>query len=269
MSSIVDLRGQKFDLLTPLAVVGFNSQRNTIWLCQCDCGKTKTVAANYLRRKDRYKSCGCSGRNHSDCIIGQRFGHWTVKEKTKNNKGKKAFLCECDCGNVKLQSSSDLINKKTRSCGCANLSKGKKKNSKIYLGERSIIKKDHPLYAAWLAMKQRCENPSDRKWPRYGARGIKVCSRWQNFAFFVKDMQPRPDGMSLDRIDNNGNYEPSNCRWATPRTQAQNTRRNIFVKKDGITLCLSEWARRMNVTHSTIKSWVQNGWGSVIDNPSN
>lgn len=265
--SIVDLRGQKFDLLAPVAIAGFNKYRNALWLCQCDCGKTKIVASNYLRRKDRYKSCGCEGKNKSDRIIDQRFGFWTVKEKVKKTGSKALFICECDCGTIAKQSAFDLINQKTKSCGC--FSHRTKKGQKLEgYAPRSTIKRDHPLYSTWLSMKERCENASHKKWHRYGGRGIKVCERWQNFAFFVKDMHPKPDGTSLDRINNNGDYEPSNCRWATPVVQAQNTRRNVLIERDGVTLCISEWARRLGVSHATIKAWTKKGWGAFVDNPS-
>lgn len=265
--SIIDLSGLKFDFLQPLAVVGANKQKNTLWLCKCDCGKTKIVAANYLKRKDRIKSCGCNGRNKWDCIIGQRFGFWTVKEKLKQSGKRLYFICQCDCGTIKMQASFDLINKKTQSCGCAYRKKRIEEDGNICT-RKSNIKNDHPLYRTWILMKNRCENPSDRKWHRYGGRGIKVCDRWQNFAFFVKDLYPKPPGTSLDRIDNNGNYGPSNCRWATARVQAQNTRRNVLIKNNDTVLCVSEWARKMKVSRQTILTWNKAGWGEIMPNPS-
>lgn len=98
-------------------------------------------------------------------------------------------------------------------------------------------------YSIWASMKGRCQNPKDKNYHHYGARGIKVCERWQKFENFIADMGPRPEGMSLDRYpDNNGNYEPGNCRWATWAQQHRNTRRTHFITHLGRTLCLSDWA---------------------------
>lgn len=110
-------------------------------------------------------------------------------------------------------------------------------------------------YRVWCGMKTRCTNPNDRSWQWYGARGIKVCDRWQDsFEAFFADIGPIPDGMSIDRIDVNGNYEPGNCRLANSTAQARNRRDNALITYDGLTLCLSEWAERTGLTYSTLRA---------------
>ena len=124
------------------------------------------------------------------------------------------------------------------------------------------MKANHPrTYRSWSECRQRCENPNNRKWPSYGGRGIKVCARWASFANFLADMGERPDGHSLDRINNDGDYEPNNCRWATPSEQARNRRSSHTLTAFGETLTIAEWAERTGLKHHTI-AWRINklGW---------
>ena len=117
-------------------------------------------------------------------------------------------------------------------------------------------------YGTWSDMKQRCSNPRHRKYHRYGGRGIVVCERWQCFKNFFADMGRRPSiRHSLDRIDNNGNYEPGNCRWATTKQQARNTVSNQLVSFQGETLCLAEWAERKGIKPLTLRARIfEYGW---------
>lgn len=112
-----------------------------------------------------------------------------------------------------------------------------------------------PEYVAWVSMKTRCHNPRSLNYRGYGSRGIKVCVRWlHSFANFLADMGPRPSKLhSLDRIDNDGNYNPGNCRWATHVEQQQNTRNNRRLTYNGETLCLSEWARRLGIGRTSLR----------------
>lgn len=115
------------------------------------------------------------------------------------------------------------------------------------------------LYGIWANMMQRCENRKCEGYKDYGGRGIEVCERWRKFENFVSDMGERPEGKSLDRKENNGNYEPSNCRWATKVEQASNTRRNIHLTYNGITATPSEWSRTLGITREALRRRVLAG----------
>lgn len=118
-----------------------------------------------------------------------------------------------------------------------------------------------PEYYAWNNMLERCRNPRNRKWPTYGGRGIAVCARWFTFENFLADVGPRPSrAHSIDRKDNDGHYEPGNCRWATSREQNQNLRTNRRIEYAGETLCVSAWARRRGISKSTLTHRVNAGW---------
>lgn len=114
------------------------------------------------------------------------------------------------------------------------------------------FKNPHPLYQTWQGMHQRCRNPNSRQWNDYGGRGIKVCERWSNFHTFASDMGPKPPGYSLDRIDNDGDYSPDNCRWASRRDQQLNQRRAVYVEVDGKRYRAIELARLAGVKSDTI-----------------
>lgn len=131
--------------------------------------------------------------------------------------------------------------------------------------QRSVTLLKHPLYYTWSNMKKRCQNESAPDYSRYGGRGIKVCSRWQSFKVFETDMMPTyKKGLSLDRIDNNGNYCPENCRWATAIEQANNTRRVKPITFNGLTMTLNQWARHLGIKRSTL-SMRHYGYGWPIE----
>lgn len=128
-----------------------------------------------------------------------------------------------------------------------------------------------PAYRSWMAMRRRCNGRNTDKWPSYGGRGIVVCDRWNDFSAFVEDMCPRPEGTTLDRINNDGNYEPGNCRWATTAEQNRNQRSNINITIDGVTRVLNEWCAVYGIHPETARRRIKDsGWDPIkaITTPS-
>lgn len=165
---------------------------------------------------------GKRARNFID-ITGQRFRRLVAKEFLENDICvNKRWLCECDCGNMTRVTLGDLKNSKVKSCGCLAKEVTTARN---YKHGHSKREGNTGTYISWLAMHTRCNNPKATDYEYYGGRGIKICERWNSsFDNFLADMGEKPKGLTIDRIDNSGNYEPGNCTWATRHHQMQNTR---------------------------------------------
>lgn len=170
-------------------------------------------------------------------ISGQRFGRLVaVSDAGRDKHGKRVWKFRCDCGNDHIAVGSSVTRGKTQSCGCAKpevaRANGRAGSAKVAASKtrhgRSVGKTTYyiPEYGIWKSMRQRCLNPRSKDFPAYGGRGIRVCERWSDFANFISDMGERPTvNHSIDRVDPNGNYEPSNCRWADDFQQAANRRK--------------------------------------------
>lgn len=181
---------------------------------------------------------------------GERYGRLVVIERAPNAKDTNArWLCQCDCGRTAVAYGMDLKRGKVVSCGCWNAEKRVKHG----------MSRTH-VNAVWRQMRDRCLNPNNPRFGDYGGRGISVCERWGSFENFLADMGDRPRGYQLDRIDNNGNYEPSNCRWATVGQQLNNKRNNRLLTLNGETLTIGEWSQRTGLPWDAIRSRLRYGW---------
>jgi hypothetical protein len=193
-------------------------------------------------------------------ITGQKFGRWVVIKRNGNNAGGTAlWLCKCECGNKATVRGTELRYGRSRSCGCLNSdvvsAMVTKRNTTHGLSHT-------PIHGIWARMIQRCHNKNSPDYEKYGGRGIAVCKRWRNsFESFYADMGARPDDdAQIDRINNNGPYSPSNCRWATRSENCSNTRRNHFITYSGKTQTMSQWAREIGITHMTLWKRINRGW---------
>lgn len=198
-------------------------------------------------------------------LVGQTFNRLTVIRLAYRKDGVRYWLCRCSCGTEKPIRQWDFTKGTTYSCGClareeggSLISAGLTKHG--HSGRQHSGKKQSRTYVTWNKMKQRCLNPSNDKFANYGGRGITVCERWLTFENFLIDMGERPAGTSLDRINNDGDYKPGNCRWATQRQQSNNMRRNVFVEYRGERLTLSQWARRFKLPRHIVFGRVKLGW---------
>lgn len=154
---------------------------------------------------------------------GQTYGRLTVVELARSAKNGKWWRCRCECGNICEVTGNRLASEHTRSCGCLRRETSAAIGKAQRLGATPMT--EHPLHGTWKAMKDRCNNPNSKDYPGYGGRGIKVCPEWnQSFWSFVRDVGERPDGKSLERVNNDGDYCPENCSWATAEEQMANRR---------------------------------------------
>ena len=191
-------------------------------------------------------------------LSGQRFGRLLVVREDERKHGRKTWLCRCDCGREKVVPSAALVHGRTQSCGCLRNEKTLARNAQR---NDPSAKRKSPLYHRWACMIQRCENPNNPSWHNYGGRGIKVCKVWRDsYDAFVADMgEPPTSKHTIERIDNDGDYTPENCRWALRSDQLRNQRRSIIVTIDGETLHAKEWATRLGVNYQRITKEYRHG----------
>lgn len=188
-------------------------------------------------------------------LAGLRFGRWTVISRGPTKFTRIHWNCVCDCGTFKEVSGCHLARGKSTNCGC--LRPERTRAIRLKHGKSDTV--EHNI---WMAMIHRCRNEDGTAWHNYGGRGISVCQRWlDNFESFLSDMGQRPSPQhSIDRIDVNGNYEPSNCRWATKKEQSRNQRKNIIVDMDGRPVSLAEACETTGVNYGAAKWRVHAGY---------
>lgn len=190
-------------------------------------------------------------RPNTKDLAGKIFGRLEVIRRHGSDAYHRAvWLCRCICGQEKLCTTHALTIGQTKSCGCLSIDKVRARS--LRHGHYAIGSETNATFETWKHMHARCKNESDVGYHNYGGRGIAVCERWEDFGNFLVDMGRRPEGTSIERKDNDGNYEPSNCVWATPKEQGNNNRRNVHVTLSGVTLPVSEWAARLKIKPQTI-----------------
>jgi hypothetical protein len=187
-------------------------------------------------------------------LIGQKFGRLTVLEYAGDRK----WNCVCGCGEKSRVQTGHLRNGDTKSCGCLHRELTRKRLKGTAFG-RTHGMTGTATHGTWKAMVSRCTNKSHKNYSHYGGRGITICEHWRKFENFLADMGEKPKGLTLERIDNDGNYEPGNCRWATQAEQSRNHSRNHNITLFGITLCLSDWAKWCGVNKSTVYARLSRG----------
>lgn len=190
-------------------------------------------------------------------LTGKCFGFLRVQKPVSRTKNRiVVWQCLCHCGTVKNISGSSLRRGLTKSCGCL-LHCIKPWLSKL---QTTHGLSGSPTYMTWGTMIQRCTNPKNPKYRIYGARNIHVCERWLKFENFLSDMGIKPIGTTIGRIDNNGNYEPANCRWETIAQQSVNKRTNRRITHQGRTMTVSQWASFVSIKHATLRMRLHRNW---------
>lgn len=254
--------GLKIGKLTLVEFVGRNKHSKKQWLCKCECGNMCIRIEGNLKTT-KVPHCGCSpgwrGTNKRfKNLTGQKFGRLTVKyHYGKNKHSHNLWYCECECGGHAIVDTNALRSGDTKSCGCL---------AKELTIKRSTThgKTKHKLYRIYAHMKERCYSENSQDYEYYGGRGIKICDEWlldfENFYQWAIN-SGYTEGLTIDRIDVNGNYEPSNCRWTTMKKQNNNKRSNIIIEFDGKAHTLKEWSEILGIKYNTLYTRVvMRGW---------
>lgn len=188
--------------------------------------------------------------------VGQTSGRLTVIGETVEN-GKRKLVCRCECGNTKNILPSNFSRGHTLSCGCL-------KNDIISSGAHTthgLRSKNIRLYNIWKGMRKRCRNPKSNRWERYGGRGITVCDEWDDYSVFYQWAMKSgySDELSIDRIDNDKGYYPGNCRWSSPKEQANNRKTNHLIEMNGEIHTIAEWSNITGIDQATILQRIKRG----------
>lgn len=193
-------------------------------------------------------------------LTGQRFGKLYVIKYHHSNNGA-YWLCKCDCGNETILRGSYFRYGSTKSCGCGSKEQARKNCEKHRLSGHLMSRTR--IYEIWKNMKRRCYSETNKRYANYGGRGITICQEWQNdfYAFYDWAMaNGYTDDLTLDRINVNGNYEPSNCKWSTWKEQANNQTRNHYITYNGETKTLKQWSEAFSIPYGAFQHRVKRGW---------
>jgi len=190
-------------------------------------------------------------------LIGKKFGRWLVTSRAEYGESGARWHCECECGTEKIVIQRTLIQGRSVSCGCYAREQRVKKLTRHGHNKEG---KRTKTYNTWHHMKRRCKDKNHRNHKSYYDKGIKVCERWEDFTSFLEDMGERPEGKTLDRIDGDKGYHKENCRWATPKEQANNMSRNHYLEFNGEKLTISQWADKIGVKYVTLNTRIHRGW---------
>jgi len=245
-------KGQNFGKWTTIKTIRHKRDSGkyiTKWIAKCECGNICSVNG-YDLNKGKTTQCRECCRSMPKNLLGKVFGEWTVLYEGEKKNGKTYWICRCSCGNeVNVCSASLLNGVSTRCLKCYQ------KTMPIH-GYKCKDNK-HPLYDIWMGMLARCEHENNNSYKNYGNRGITVCERWHSLENFTEDVGSRPDGYSIDRIDNNKGYYKENCKWANQIEQMRNTRRTVFLTYNNETRCLTEWAEFFKIKADTLRKYLK------------
>ena len=259
----INLIGEKFGKLTVIDKAPErkheNSRPTKMWLCRCDCGNTIICSRQALTSGEK-KDCGCV--KEGKYLIGKRYGKLVIQKVIRENGKEARVECLCDCGDITTPLLSRVLNNKVHSCGCYRSEKSAQVNTKHGMS-------DTRLYKVWIGIKKRCYNKNDKAYKDYGERGIKICDEWMGehgFENFYKwatengyDKNAPFGECTIDRIDVNGNYEPSNCRFVDMKTQLQNQRKTVKITIDGEELTASEISEKYGIQSCTVRHRIKSG----------
>lgn len=275
-NKVNDLTGRRFGKLFVVKRAESNTSGRISYLCRCDCGKEKVITSVVLVQ-GKARSCGCI--RFKD-LTGKKFGRLTVLSQAETHRepsGKAVVMwnVRCDCGKKFVVSGGSLRNGNTQSCGCLNREIVKAVNT-------THGKSYYRLYRIWSGMKQRCHNPNCHNYNDYGGRGITVCTEWKdNFQAFYDwamangyNPNAKRGECTIDRINNNDGYKPSNCRWGGMDIQEQScnkrkSQRTAFnngkekLEINGVKKFLYEWCKYYGLSISTVRIRLRNGWDKI------
>ena len=247
-----NLIGEKFGKLTVLEYSGKNEKGYDLWKCKCDCGNYAAVNEKSLKN-GHTKSCGCIHKAKD--LTGMKFGNLTAIKNLGRKTGNILWLCHCDCGKDIKCYQYNLERGTSTSCGC--LRSFYAKQTRCCHGESTGT-----LYKKWGSIKTRCYNKKIPCYKNYGGRGIKICDDWLKFWNFREWAYKNgySDGLTLERIDVNGNYEPDNCKWISMAEQQSNKRTSVFITYNGVKKTLSQWSKELGLSKEAIRYRYNVGW---------